>query len=385
MSENDDPLFFLGKTVNCGKPGKKSMMSREEVEEIIVPVESTDDLAFYDVRKEPFHVYGLFFDEEEGVFRRMPKEAAERVSPGVLLRSTRSAGGRLRFFTDAERIAIKVKYAAYCRLNYFSEAGANGFDLYLDDGESGQSRFVKLFPFETDSKEGFTSEIKFNSRKPRFLTIHFPGYATVSELLVGLPKDALLKPGLSYKPELPIVYYGSSITQGACASRPGNAYENIVCRKTGIDYVNLGFSGQGKGEAEMAGYIASLDMSVFVMDYDHNAPNKDHLKQTHEPFFKIFREVHPETPCIFMSRPDFGPLTYEQMQGRKDKILETYRNARENGDRNVYFIDGESMFRGPYEDYCLVDNVHPNDLGFALMADAVIAMLERIRLHRGFD
>lgn len=362
-------------------------MSRQEMEEKVIPVSTpeTDELRFYDVRKDPFDVYGIYFDEAESVFRRMPKEVAEQVSPAVLLRSTRASGGRLRFSTDADRIAIRVRFEAYCRLSYFSESGANGFDLFVDDPESGVSRFVRLFPFEIDSREGYESEVKLPCRKMRHLTIHLPNYATIAELCIGLPNDAEVGHGLSYQPVAPIVYYGSSITQGGCPSRPGNSYENIVCRRTGIDYVNLGFSGCGRGETAMAEYVASLDMSVFVMDYDHNAPDADHLKRTHEAFFQIFRKAHPDTPCIFMSRPDFGTLLYEKFERRKDVILETYRRARENGDRNVYFIDGESIFRGPYEDLCLVDNIHPNDLGFALMADAVTAMLERIRLNRNFE
>ena len=341
-----------------------------------------DDAVFYDVRKAPFSIYGVTYDEAEGCFRRMPKEVAEKVSDGVLLRSTRAAGGRLRFSTDAEKIRLSVKFSAYCHLSYFAESGANGFDLYLDDPGTKVSRFVKLFPFEPNQREGYESEIVLSSRKLRCFTIHLSSYAAIADLQIGLPSDAVLGPGLSYRPTKPIVYYGSSITQGACASHPGNTYENIVCRKTDMDYLNLGFSAMAKGEPAMAEYIASLPQSVFVLDYDHNAPNVDHLKNTHQIFFNTYRRLQPDVPVIMLSRPGISSLAYQAIQRRKDVILETYRNTRENGDKNVYYIDGESMFRGPYEDLCLVDAVHPNDLGFALMADAILAVLERIGVNR---
>lgn len=108
-----------------------------------------------------------------------------------------------------------------------------------------------------------------------------------------------------YSIEKPIVFYGSSITQGGCASRPGNSYTHIICRWLDANMVNLGFSGNAKGEPEMAELISQIDMGALVMDYDHNAPDAEYLLNTHENFFKIIRSNHPYLPVIFVSKPDF--------------------------------------------------------------------------------
>ena len=225
-------------------------------------------------------------------------------------------------------------------------------------------------------KDEYESEVKFNSKKLRYITINFPPYSRVTELLIGIKDDATLGEGLKYKDVPPIVYYGSSITQGGFVSRPGNGYQNMICRRNDIDFINLGFSGSGKAEDAMIEYLASLDMCAFVCDYDHNAPSVEHLENTHYKLYEAIRKAHPDVPYIIISKPDFDS-NYDTSIPRRNVIFDTYRKARANGDRNVYYVDGASIFRGPYEDSCTVDGTHPNDLGFALMADAVEAELIR--------
>jgi len=122
-------------------------------------------------------------------------------------------------------------------------------------------------------------------------------------------------------------------------------------------------------------------MSVFVCDYDHNAPNAAHLAQTHYPFYRVIREARPTLPIIFMSKCDIDSPAGNH-DSRRDAIYETFRRAREEGDKNVYYIDGTEVYKGPYEDMCTVDRCHPNDLGFALIADAVEAQLRRVLTAR---
>ena len=145
------------------------------------------------------------------------------------------------------------------------------------------------------------------------------------------------------------------------------------------DYINLGFSGSARGEEAICQYMASLDVSVFVVDYDHNAPSLEHLKATHYPLFKTFRDAHPGTPVVFVSKPDFRGDA--DSVARRAAIYETYRTAKENGDDNVYFIDGELLFAGEFRDSCTVDGCHPNDLGFFRMGmvigEAVAKVLEK--------
>jgi hypothetical protein len=100
-------------------------------------------------------------------------------------------------------------------------------------------------------------------------------------LYIGLQEGAKVEGGLKYRSELPVYYYGSSITQGACSSRPGNAYQSIISRRQNLDFVNLGFSGSGRAEEIIANYMAEQKMLAFVCDYDHNAPNPEYLNDTH--------------------------------------------------------------------------------------------------------
>ena len=336
------------------------------------------DAVFYDVRKEPFEVYGLYDYKNTDRFIRMPEEESQKVSESVHNLSLRPAGGRVRFCTDSEYIAIDAKMSNIFRISHFSLLGSAGFDLFEDCPEIGGSYYRKSLMPPRDLSDGYTSKVKFGTRKMRYFTINFPTYSGVDALYIGVQKDAYIGGGMKYRDIAPIVYYGSSITQGASASRPGNTYEAIVSRRLNIDHVNLGFSGNAKGEEAMAEYIAKLPMSAFVLDYDHNAPSPDHLSNTHYRFYEIVRNANPDLPIILMSRCDVYSPTSENTARRRLIIAETFRRAFDSGDRNIYFIDGTEVFRGPYEDMCTVDNIHPNDLGFSLMADAVEAQLRRI-------
>ena len=330
------------------------------------------EVTLYSVRQKPFSIYGLYRPTEEPTFKRMPDEVTQAVSESLFSLGRSSAGGRVRFCTDSPFISIRAEYDKVGRLPHMPLTGSAGFDLYLDDPETGISRYYKTFTPPYDMTDSYESIQTFPSARLRYFTIHFPGYSNVRNLWVGLAPNATLGEGAKYRDVAPIVYYGSSITQSGCVSRPGNAYQNVISQRLNIDHLNLGFSGNGRAEESVARYLSSLDMSVFVSDYDHNAPNPEHLQNTHLRLYQIIREKHPDIPYLMISKPDFLTLSsYEQNIERRHVILDSYHYARANGDTNVYYIDGSSFFRGPYQHMATVDGCHPNDLGFALMADAI--------------
>ena len=338
------------------------------------------DVVYYDIKNEPFDIYGLYRPKEYA-FCRMPSSVAKAVSPGVFAIHRNAAGGRVRFATDSRYVAIRCALSNIARFPHMPLTGTAGMDIYIDDAVTGATRYAHTFVPPYDVQDGYSSILDFRTRRMRYVTIHLPLYTTLDALYIGLQKDAKVEHGLPYRPLAPVVYYGSSITQGGCASRAGNAYPNVVTQRTGIDHINLGFSGNAKGEQAMADYIASLDMSAFVCDYDHNAPPNapgvDHLRKTHEPLYRTVREKHPTLPYIMLSRPDVDNGPYPDVLERRNVIYETYRKAVAEGDKNVYFIDGERLMSGPYVNMALVDNCHPTDLGFALMADTVTDVLLR--------
>ena len=332
------------------------------------------DIRFHDVRRPPFQLYGFYDPLNTPFFRRLPEDVATATSPGVAKLCRESAGGRVRFTTDSSYVAIKVELGPYARKSQITLCNSAGFDLYEDTATD--SRFIKPFlpPFDFDKT--YEQIIKLGSRRRRSFTINFPVHAVVKKLYIGLQEDALLEEGKPYANESPVVFYGSSIVHGTAASRPGLIYESIISRRMNLDFINLGFSGQAKGEPVLAEYIAGLDMCLFVCDYDHNAPTAAFLRDTHQNFYDIFRSKRPDTPYIMVSRPNIATNPTEFAE-RRQVIIDTYRHALSLGDRNVYYIDGESFFLGKYENECTMDAIHPNDLGFTLMADGIESEIRR--------
>lgn len=330
-----------------------------------------DDIKFYDVKNSPFKVYGVFY--EKGKFRRVPEKVAKKVNDGVYGLHVNTAGGRVRFVTDSTYVAINAKMLSIGKMPHFALTGSAGFDLYVR--ENGFERYYKSFTPPFEIKDGYESVVDFDNSDLKEITINFPLYSGVDELYIGLSEKAVLKDHIPYKKEKPIVFYGSSITQGGCASRPGSSYESVLSRRFDADYINLGFSGSARGEDEIAEYIKNLPMSVFVYDYDHNAPSTEHLRKTHERFFNIVRSANPDLPIIMMSRPKFI-LTDEEKE-RFSIIKKTYLSAKEKGDKHVYLIDGKTLM-GKAGNEGTVDDCHPNDLGFFSMAEAIKPVLEKI-------
>ena len=341
-----------------------------------------EGLRLYDVRRPPFRIYGLFEPTSEPEFKRMPDAVASVVSEGVKNLARHTAGGRVRFSTDSPYIVIKAVMPKVGHMAHMPLTGSAGFDLYVDRADGRESLFYRTFVPPYTMTDGYESKITLKADGVRSYTVNFPLYNPVTALYIGVKDGSYLGEGAPYRDLDPIVYYGSSITQGGCASRPGNAYQAMISRALGVDHVNLGFSGNGRGEDPMIDYLAGLKMSAFVSDYDHNAPTVEHLRATHYRLYERVRAAHPDIPYVMLTAPDFhrgslGLSGATDATRRREVILESFHRALENGDKKVYYIDGESIFRGPYEDSCTVDGTHPNDLGFSMFADAIGAVLRR--------
>ena len=348
-------------------------MSRVEDADKNLKVETKieqEGLKFYNALSEPFKIYGIYM--EDGKFRRLPEKVAESVSNGVWILHANTAGGRVRFRTNSPYVAINVKMGEIGKMPHFPLAGSAGFDVYRNDGNGEEYVRTLMPPFNIEN--GYESLISFDDEVMRDVTINFPLYSEVKELYIGLDENAVVEAPTPYIDKKPMVYYGSSITQGGCASRPGNCYQGYICRTFNCDYINLGFSGNAKAEDEMIDYIKKLDMSIFVYDYDHNAPSVEHLKNTHEKMFKAIREAHPDIPIILMSAPIWNPSG--DWKERRDIVEQTYRNALAAGDKNVYFADGKALM-SLCENNGTVDNCHPTDLGFYSMARVLAFVIEK--------
>ena len=334
---------------------------------------TAEDICWYDPDDLPFQIHGLLHDAKG--YLRMDENAAKNVSEGVFSLNRHTSGGRLTFETDSPYIAISVDCDKQQPVT-MPLTGYMGFDLYLDREDGQEFTNVFLPPVENDKK--YEGIFCFREEGTHKVLLHFPLYNPVRKLYIGLKRAAAVLAYSPYSSEPPVVFYGSSITQGGCVSRPGNSYPAIVSRLSGKNYVCFGFSGSAHGEQEMARYIASLPMSAFVLDYDHNdCDNLPRLESCHEAFYKTVRAAHPDIPIIIMSAPYAARTFYESHPARSKKILlRTYRNAKAEGD-NVYFIDGEKIF-GKDKDAALTDRIHPNDFGHLQMARRVLRCMRQI-------
>ena len=340
---------------------------------------SKQDIGFYNILEEPFKIYGLI-DKEH--YRRLPKEFSAKVSGGVDALCRNTAGGRVRFKTDSAYIAVKVFVPTVNLMPHMALAGSLGLDVYeRKDGKYIHiSTLLPGWGMDTinniENNGYYDCMIEFKDKRIRDITINFPLYNDVNDIFVGIENSSKLIAGDEYTNKKTVVYYGSSITQGGCASRPGNAYSHILSRRFDNDFYNLGFSGSAKGEEEIAEYIADMNMDIFVYDYDYNTPNPEHLLKTHERMFEIIRNKNPQIPIIILSAPKYYSDT--EFNDRREIIRKTYNNALKNGDKNVWFIEGNKIFNVFGGDSCTVDGCHPNDLGFMCMAEEIQKIMEKV-------
>ncbi len=330
-----------------------------------------DGMVFFDAKTEPLKIYGVSYENE--LYRRMPEEVARSVSQGVYDLHTNTAGGRVRFKTNSKKISITVKVPRVVLRPHFAPTGRSALDMY--ETVDGKERYSGTFISYTGVFESFENTVTRDNSELRNITINMPLYNDVSSLQIGFEEGSVILPPDPYKTVKPVVFYGSSITQGGCANRAGNSYQGFLSRWLGFDYINLGFSGSAKAEDTMIDYIKGLDMSAFVYDYDHNAPTVAHLEATHEKMFKAIREAHPTMPILMMSRPKFY-LNNEEKQ-RLEIVRKTFENAKNSGDNNVYFIEGPKLMELA-GDEGTVDGCHPTDLGFFSMARAILDVMKKI-------
>lgn len=328
-------------------------------------------MKWYHLTDPALSLEGLALSDREGRrYWRLPADVIDQVNSGVSEVAKFPSGARVRFATDSRRIVLCAVVGPAGYIKNVGAIGKCGLAGYVD----GEWHYV-VYPAASDAEE-MTGAYDLDGKMHEH-TVYLPLFTPLYDLMIGLDDDAQVKPPRPYAVQKPIVFYGSSITNGASATHAGNAYVSIVCRRLDASFLNLGFSGSARGEESIARYIAGLDMSLFVMDYDHNAPDAAHLEATHERFFRIVREAQPDLPIALISKPDFD-IDPEGNAARRAVIRRTYEHALAAGDARVRFIDGETLFGTTERRDCLVDGTHPNDLGFRRMANAITPVLREL-------
>ena len=346
-----------------------------------VEYDDKNSLIWLNANQKPFKTVGFYWFEQDKVYRRFPVNPDPILPENVEALCNHTAGGQVKFKTDSCRIAVKVKLRDLVAMDNMTAISHSGFDLYSSD--SNCQAFIGVTRFGVNEQEYVYEFNRLKTPGVKDFTLNFPLYNGVEELAIGLEENASLDIPTPFADDRPIVIYGTSIVHGACASRPGMCYSNILSRKLNRPFINLGFSGSGKGEPEVAEHIARIENpAMFIIDYEANCVSVEKLAETLPEFINILRASHSETPIVVVSKIPYPQELFDKKErdfreNCKMVQIKTVECFQAAGDKNIYFIDG-NCFLG--EDFweCSGDSGHPSNLGFYRMAEYLLPEIERI-------
>jgi hypothetical protein len=337
---------------------------------------SAPDLVWYDGRE--LCVEGKGWADTKHFYDRLPARAEGTVLPAVWGLSQDSAGMCVRFETAATEIWARWKLRKdQLAMPHMPATGVSGVDLYVK--EKGKWRWLAngrpLKPLEEKVLvTGLTP-------KKREFVLYLPLYNGVDEVKLGVPRGSTVAPlPARTRERKPIVFYGTSILQGGCASRPGMAYPAILGRRLDWPTINLGFSGSAHSEPEIAALLAELDPAVYVLDPMANM-TVEMVVQRIEPFVLTLRKAHPLTPIVLVENAKYPDEQF--LAAKREKLLEANVRLREvfdrltrAGQKRIYYLRAEQLLGDDGE--ATVDGSHPTDLGFLRMADEIEPLLKRV-------
>jgi hypothetical protein len=335
-------------------------------------------MVWFSPSEKPFRLVGFKWIDKDKVFRRLPVKPDWPIRKAVDNLANSTAGGQLSFQTDSPKVTVRVKLSRQSGMYHMPATGQSGFDIYI--GKPGQQKYFRTAKFGAKVTD-YVFELFSGPKGNRHFTINFPLYNGVKSLALGVKAGSIIKAPLPFVDEESIVVYGTSITQGGCAARPGMAYSNILSRRLNSEFVNLGFSGNGKGEPALAHLINQIEKKkMVVLDYEANVG--EGIKKTLEPFIDLIRSKNPLIPILVISKITYAAeLAFpSQMKTLKDRAAfqkNLVEKKKAAGDQNIYFLDGGTLL-GEYADECTVDGVHPTTLGFMKMANGIEPVIRRI-------
>lgn len=332
---------------------------------------------FYDIRA--LGLEGQGWSDIKNPFDRLPAKAEGVVRPAVWNLSHQSAGLCVRFVTDAPTIAARWSLTSpNLAMPHMAATGVSGVDLYVRTGADGHWHWLAIGK-PTAQKMTATLVSGLPAGKREYL-LYLPLYNGVTSVEVGVPRGVALAkaPPRPADKTKPIIFYGTSITQGGCASRPGTCHPAIVGRRFDRPVINLGFSGNGIMEPEVAALLAELDPAVFVIDCLPNMDAKG-VSERAENLVKTIRAKHAETPILLVEDRTMSDafLVEAKQKGhdvRRAALKKAYDNLIAGGDKHLTYLPGEHLLGADGDD--TVDSSHPTDLGFFRQADAFEAALK---------
>lgn len=355
------PLYQLDRNMSIGSP-------------------LSDRLQWHSPLEAPFLVAGFGWFQAERLYRRLPAVPDVPVRPEVDALSNCTSGGQIRFRTDSRTVSVRVRLTSGSGMYHMPPTGECGMDAYI--GGPGRWIHAGTASFKPGQEEYESSLFTCEDAEERSFMLNMPLYQGVRELWIGLEPGAKVWAPEPYDSSKKVILYGTSITQGGCASRPGMSYPNILSRHIHLEFINLGFSGNGKGEPELAMLASQIsDPACFVIDYEANCGGTEEYRHTLPGFIKTYREAHPDVPIILVSRIPHGAESFkpEIREGRLARLKfqsELVAERNKAGDRHIVFVDGSDLL-GDDPGEAMVDGVHPTDLGFQRIADGLLPVIRQ--------
>ncbi|MGA0132899.1 MAG: SGNH/GDSL hydrolase family protein [Opitutales bacterium] len=330
-------------------------------------VRPDEKVAWHDVRETDLEGRALPGDERKSYFDRLPAEADGKVTPAVWSLSRDSAGLMFRFRTDATTIYAHYKVTkAQLAMPHMPATGVSGLDLYARDGD-GRWRWVQVVrPGSQEMKVRVAEGLDAGERE---YALYVPLYNGVEFLSVGVPecrKFEGLRPGAR-----PVVFYGTSITHGACASRPGMVHTGILGRRLDVPVVNLGFSGNGRMDKAVGDFLVRIDAAAYVIDCLPNMGPKD-VTEKCAPLVRQLRAAHPDTPIILVEdrRNTDSWLLAARRKHHDDNhaaLRAAYEQLLKEGVKGLSYVPGDHLYGDDADG--ATDGSHASDLGFFRQAD----------------
>ena len=343
----------------------------------------SDTMNYYDpLKNDVFIIEGLPWVKENANYFRLPEKYIHNVSEAVEWLSKMPSGGQIRFKTNSTKISLRIKNFGDYQMCHMTACGQQGADIYYKNNKT--YKFFSVTKFEEPS-DNFESVIFYqDDKKYHEFIINLPLYEGIENILIGIDKDATILKATPHKNKGKIVVYGTSITQGGCASRPGMAFTNILSRKLDIEFVNLGFSGSGMGEPIIGDILSDInDARMFILDYEANGGCTSSLQDNMNTIIDKIRVKHPLIPIIVKTKSPQATeiFTKKDINHRQELYLfqkELVNKRQELGDKNIYFVDGRKDFGNKDIDEMTVDGLHPTDLGFYMMAKYLYPVIRKI-------
>lgn len=313
-------------------------------------------------------IEGKAFKNTKEYFQRLPSTLTTNVNAGVRFLQTHTSGMQLRFKTDSSRIFVKWSVTGNnLAMPHMPATGVSGVDVYSATSD-GKWRYVKTGIPRSAKKP---NEFHVSWKKGDTCLINLPLYNGVKSMFIGIDEKSSVSapPPRASGVVKPVVFYGTSITHGGCASRPGLSFVNILGRELDVPVVNLGFSGSGKMEMEMSDHLAAVNAGCYVLDCLWNM-DVSMVKSRYEPFIRNLRAKRPDVPIVMAGQCDvyYKPGGASRFADKESFTASLYRKLLSEGWKNLHYLpfDAQLSFDGEGT----VDGCHPNDLGMKDMAAA---------------